>query len=125
MKEIFLINAYTETTDKLDKLRDLITNVKNNGFEVCLITHTSTPQDIVDRCDFYIYDKENPMVSDPEVQYWTWYESPEYHIKWVSKWSRTHVLAYYRLIFGGLSYLKSLGYDIVNSFEYDIIIYQS
>ena len=122
MKEIFLINAYTETTDKLDKLRNLITNVKNNGFEVCLVSHTSTPQDIIDRCDYYIYDKENPMITNPEVQYWTFYNTSEYNIKWVNKSSRTHALAYYRLIFGGLSYLKSLGYNIVHSFEYDIII---
>lgn len=122
MKEIFLISAYAETTDKLDKLRNLIINIKDNGYDVCLISHTSTPQDIVDRCDYYIYDKENPMIHNPEIQYWMYYNSSEYNIQWVSKWARTHVLAYYRLIFGGLSYLKTLGCDIVHSVAYDTII---
>jgi hypothetical protein len=121
MKEIFLINSHTETTEKLDNLRELIKNIKSNGYEICLITHTSTPQDIVDRCDYFIYDKKNPIVDNPEVQYWLFFKCNNYHFASVSKHSKTHFLAYYRLIFGGLSYLKSLGYDVVHSYDYDIV----
>jgi hypothetical protein len=79
MKEIFLINSHTETTEKLDNLRELIKNIKSNGYEICLITHTSTPQDIVDRCDYFIYDKKNPIVDNPEVQYWLFFKCNDYH----------------------------------------------
>lgn len=121
MKEIVLINAFTETKKKLDNLRNLIESIKSENFEVCLITHTSTPQDIVDRCDYFIYDKKNPIVHEPEFQYEFWFNCDEYKINFVSHKSKIHFLAYYRLIFGGLAYLKSLGYQILHSFDYDII----
>ena len=73
MKEIVLISAYTPTIDKQDKLRELILTLKNLNYRVCLATHTSTPQDIVDRCDYYIYDVENKVLYDPDIKYQHFY----------------------------------------------------
>jgi len=43
---IFLINAHIETIEKEDNLRNLIKSVKNEGFEICLISHTIISLDI-------------------------------------------------------------------------------
>lgn len=121
MKEIFLINAHCETTKKIDNLRNLIISIKDNGFDVCLITHTIIPTDIIDRCEYFIYDKENPLVNDIDIKYWTYYTTNEFSLYYKSDKGGQHHLAYYKLIFGGLNYLTSLNYDIVHSFDYDII----
>ena len=101
-------------------MRNLIKNIKIQNFEICLITHTSTPQDIVDRCDYFIFDKKNPLTTEPEIQYRNFYRNENYKIRFLSKKAKIHFLAYYRLIFGGLQYLHSMGYEIVHSFDYDI-----
>ena len=58
MKEIVLISAYTPDTPTQDNLRELIKSLKDLNYRICLMTHTSTPSDIVDRCDYYVYDKD-------------------------------------------------------------------
>ena len=56
MKEIVLISAYTPELHQIDRLRDLIISFKKLNYRVCLATHTPTPQDIIDRCDYFLYD---------------------------------------------------------------------
>ena len=53
MKEIVLISAYTPELHQIDRLRDLIISLKKLNYRVCLATHTPTPQDIIDRCDYF------------------------------------------------------------------------
>jgi len=71
MKELILILAYTPTSEKQDKLRDLIMSLKSFNYRVCLSTHTSTPQDIIDKCEYFLYDEENPVLWDDELKYWS------------------------------------------------------
>ena len=120
MKEIILINSYTNTVDKEDGLRSLVSFLKDNKYEVCVSTHTPTPKDIIDRSDYFIYDKSNPILDDPSLQWRTWFQCSGYDVNFVSKTAKSHFLAYYRLIFGGLRYLKTFKYDIVHSMEFDI-----
>jgi len=125
MREIILINAHIETIEKEDNLRELIKSIKKEGFDICLITHTNVPKDIIDRVDYFIYDKENPMLDKIDVQYWGYYSlsnstTDNFKFYYKSKDAKIHYFAYYRLIFGGLNYLKSMGYGIVHSIDYDI-----
>jgi len=121
-KSIFLINSYTDTLQKVDKLRSLIISLKNENFKVLLITHTSTPQDIIDRCDYFIFDKENPLINDIDIQYWSFINTNRFKFYYKNKRTYIHFLAYYRLIFGGLNYIKCIDpeIEIVHSFDYDI-----
>ena len=120
-KNIFLINSHANTVDKVDKLRNLIVSIKNDGFKIMLISHLSMPQDIIDRCDYFLFDKENPMVRDINAQYWNYFHNNEFKILWKNRNSYSHFLAYYRLIFGGMNYINSMGFEIVHSFDYDIV----
>ena len=123
MKEIILISAYTPTTDKQDKLRELILSLKNLNYRVCLATHTSTPQDIVDRCDYYIYDTENKVLYDPEIKYQNFYGQEDKLWQFKDYTSiATHALPVFRMYLGGLAYLKSMGEEVVHMIEYDTIV---
>jgi hypothetical protein len=123
MKEIILISAYTPTTDKQDKLRELISSLKNLNYRVCLATHTSTPQDIVDRCDYHIYDAENKVLYDPYIKYQHFFgqEDKLWQFKDYTSVS-THALPVFRMYLGGLAYLKSMGEEVVHMIEYDTIV---
>ena len=123
MKEIVLISAYTPTIDKQDKLRELILTLKNLNYRVCLATHTSTPQDIVDRCDYYIYDVENKVLYDPDIKYQHFYGEGDKLWQFKDYTSvATHALPVFRMYLGGLAYLKSMGEEIVHMIEYDTIV---
>lgn len=126
--EIVLITAYTPTTDKLDNLRDLIKKIKSFGYEICLITHTSTPQDIIDRCEYFIFDSFNEVNRDRDISYWSTFHTGDnvengFEILYKSyNLMATHIIPIFRLMSGGLSYLNALSYDKVYMMEYDSIV---
>ncbi len=123
MKEIVLISAYTPDQQRQDDLRNLIISLKNLDYRICLATHTSTPQDIIDRCDYFLYDKENEVLYNPEIKYWYHHNIENVRFNFVDYSSiSTHMLPVFRMYLGGLSYLKSLNEEIVHMVEYDTIV---
>jgi hypothetical protein len=123
MKEIVLISAYTPDTPTQDNLRELIKSLKDLNYRVCLITHTSTPSDIVDRCDYYVYDKENELLYDPEMKYFYFAYLEEYMIYFKDYFAvATHMLPIFKMYLGGLAYLKSLGEEIIHMILHDNIV---
>jgi hypothetical protein len=123
MKEIVLISAYTPELNQIDRLRDLIISLKKFNYRICLITHSSTPQDVIDRCDYFLYDKENPILFDPDIKYWHHYQTENYNFIFRDYTSlASHVLPVLRMHLGALSYLKSLGEEVIHMCEHDTII---
>ena len=123
MKEIVLISAYTPDLKRQDDLRNLVISLKDLNYRICLITHTSTSQDIIDRCDYFLYDKENELLYDPEIKYWYHYNLKNLSFNFIDYTTMsTHMLPIFRMYLGGLIYLKSLGEEIVHMIEYDTIV---
>ena len=123
MKEIVLISAYTPDLKRQDDLRNLVISLKDLNYRICLITHTSTSQDIIDRCDYFLYDKENELLYDPEIKYWYHHNLKDISFNFVDYTTMsTHMLPIFRMYLGGLIYLKSLGEEIVHMIEYDTIV---
>ena len=123
MKEIVLVLAYTPTLEKQDKLRNLIISLKSFNYRVCLSTHTPTPQDIIDRCEYFLYDKDNPILWDDDMKYINHLRTHDWNFTFRAPTSfATHGLALWRLYSGALSYLKSLDEEVVHMIEYDTIV---
>jgi hypothetical protein len=123
MKEIVLILAYTPTSEKQDRLRELITSLKSFNYRICLSTHTSTPQDIIDKCEYFLYDRENPILWDDDIKYWAYTETESIIFKFKPfNILATHGLALWRMYSGALSHLKSLDEEVVHMIEYDTIV---
>lgn len=123
MNETVLITAFTPTVEKLDNLRELVKKIKACGYKVCLSTHSQTPQDIIDRCDYFIYDKENYLNYDIDIRHWRFYNTPNFSITYKpNNIMATHIVPIARLIIGGLSYLKTLGAKKVYLLEYDTVM---
>lgn len=130
--EIILVTSYTPTTEKIDSLRELIKKIKSSGYKVCLATHTSTPQDIIDRCDYFIFDSSNELNHDRDISYWTIFNaylhdgSLHFTMRYKTyNTMSTHIIPILNMVVGGLSYLKSLGYKKAFMLEYDSIIKDS
>ena len=126
MKDIVLITAYTPDVERTDNLRELIKKIKSFGYDVCLSTHTPTPQYIIDRCDYFIFDSKNEINTDRDITYWFTFTavvnppSPHFTIEYKPyKTMATHIVPIIRLVVGGLSYLKSLNAKKVYLLEYD------
>jgi len=123
MKEIVSILSYTPDIEKQDNLRELIKSLKKLNYRICLITHTHTSQDIVDRCDYYLYDKENELLYDPDIKYFYVCTLEDYILRFKDYLSvSTHMLPILRMFLGSLVYLKSMGEEIVHIIEYDTIV---
>ena len=67
---IFIVDSHPDRQDKLDCLIETIQQIKDLGFPVCLSTHIPIPEEVIDSCDFYVYDKRDILsIGDPPV-YW-------------------------------------------------------
>ena len=78
--DIFLIMAYTPDRFKENLLRDLINGLRELDQDILLVSHTIQSQDIIDSVDYYLYDKENELLYDPEIKYFYFCTVDEYKI---------------------------------------------
>ena len=61
-EEVIVISAYCPTLKKQDKLRDLVRKVKSMNHDIILVSHSIIPSDIIESCDYHLYDKENKLL---------------------------------------------------------------
>jgi hypothetical protein len=121
VKDIIFIPSYTPTKEKQSLLRNLVHGLKNKGYKVAVCTHSITPNDIINECDYFFYDKENKITYDPNIQYWYQYSinsSTKFHFKLYNIMA-THIVPIIKMVYPSLQYLKSLGYKKVHLMEYD------
>lgn len=121
MEEIILIPSYTPTKEKQSLLRNLVYGLKNKGYKVAVCTHSTTPKDIIDECDYFFYDKENKVTYDPSIQYWFKYTinpNTDFVFKPYNVMA-THIYPIIKMVYPSLQYLKNLGYKKVHYMEYD------
>jgi len=121
MEDIVLISSYTPTKEKQTSLRNLVYGLKDQGYKVAVCTHSVTPNDVIEECDYFFYDKENKVIYDPEIQYW-YYNVVNSTTKFIYKpynIMATHIVPIIKMVYPALEYLKNLGYKKVHLLEYD------
>lgn len=119
MKEIYLILAHTPTFEKEQMLRSLVHSINKQRKSVMVVSHTTIPKDIEDMCDYTIFDRENKLIYDPRSQFWSYSRLGNKKFEFINLKSAITILPVYKLLIGGLSYLKTIGYDVVHLLEYD------
>lgn len=120
MKKIFLITDYSDTTEKKKKLIELLTNIKNNDYEVALASHISHDRSITDLTDYYFFDKKNDLNYDYEFKIYRTFTAEDFDISFKPlKMFSTHIFAILKILYPSLTFLKSSDYDIVHVIEYD------
>jgi len=71
--DIFVIDCYPNTEEKMGFLRDSITRTKLTGKPIAIVTHYPLPQDILEQVDYVIYDKHNPLSENYSLTFWAVY----------------------------------------------------
>ena len=59
--KITIIDCFANNEIIKIKLKDAIRKIKSTGCDVMLVSNTSMERDIIDMCDFYLYDKRNQL----------------------------------------------------------------
>ena len=66
MKDLFLITAYTPDDERKNLLRDFISSIDKKLFDIMVVSHSSIPEDIINKVNYFIYDSSNVLLTDFE-----------------------------------------------------------
>lgn len=119
MKEIVLVTDFSNNREKKDILRKLIQDLKNK-YVVCLNSHFPLSQDIIEDVDYFIYDKTNNLLHDNRFKGLRYSRVSNLEIIYKNYSApASHVTAILHQLMTSMSYIKSLGFNIVHILEYD------
>lgn len=126
MKDLILISNYSNTAKKQEILRNLVKQIysQNEYFDLLLISHTTIPQDIQDKCNYVFYDFQNELLYDWDLRSKPWFDPGDQLRPIMSIFTgfyNSH-LAIWRMIILGNSIAKNLGYNKIHHIEYDASI---
>jgi hypothetical protein len=125
LKDIFVILYFSNIEESINYLRNLVDELvsRNKKFMIC--SHSSIPQDIIDKCECYFYDSNN-FIFDSGQRYFYWMDlgnlvihSPYLYYGGLSH--KNYSLAAIKNVLNSVSTSYQLGYDVIHSIEYDCI----
>jgi len=122
MKNLILITSYAPDDNRQQILRNLVYNIDKNHFDILLSSHSSVPEDILNKVDYFILDKQNILDYDFDKKFFFHFKNEIFTIKTTEPKKYNHFVACIRLITAGMMYAKNLGYKFVHYYEYDSLI---
>ncbi len=85
-EEAILILSYANSEEKLEILKECISESKKTGLRIILSSGIEVPESVYSEVDYLIYDKENPVITGDELSkiggaifYWMKYTEIENH----------------------------------------------
>jgi hypothetical protein len=66
MRRIVLINSYCDTQEKIDVLLENLNILKSAGLDTFLYSPILLPNNIIECCSYFMYNKNNPILHFPE-----------------------------------------------------------
>ena len=125
MKELVAILSHADTSDKLDILRQCLSEMKKQGYPILLSSHIEIPDDIKNELDYFVYDKENPLILNREfpnmAHVHIWQNYPGYSQNFSLDYN--HSYAVLKLIKNALAIAHINGYDKLHFVNYDYVLY--
>lgn len=120
-REVFIVSAYTPDDKREQLLRNLVTKLHAANKDIILITHSITPDDIIKKCKYFVYDEENKLLSDDKYKFLVWNTTITGAILYSKDASRsfTTIIPVYRLLLRGFGFAKLTGYKYAHYIEYD------
>jgi len=115
VKEIVIFGSYCNTKEKLATLEKSITDAKALGLDVLVFGRYPIPESTQKMCDYWIYDKSNPVLEDRNLEHWLLYAG-----KRISNWFPDYGFAALEQISKCLGFANNLEYDIAYWLVYDV-----
>ena len=122
MKDLILITAYTPDAERISVLDDLLESIDREHFDVMISSHSSISDEVVEKSDYFIFQKKNVLLTDLDQKIKWWFENESLEISTTEFKNFNHLIAAGSLILNGLSAAKSFGYEKVHFLEYDSLI---
>lgn len=74
MKKLVLISTFCDTQEKIEAFAENVEKFKSAGLDVMAIgpNWIEIPKEIIAKCDFFFYTKENPIITYPEKKHTHW-----------------------------------------------------
>lgn len=125
-KEAVVILSHADTDDKKGLLKRSILAVKNQGYFVILSSHIAVDDDILEMSDYFVLEKDNPVVGHEEYYEFSntvpvhYMEYPDFRLNY--SFDYNHGYAALRLIFNGANVAQSLGFQKTHFVNYDYVI---
>jgi hypothetical protein len=126
-KELVVILSHADTIDKVDILKKCLYEIKNQNYPVLISSHIEIPEDVKSEIDYFVYDKENPLIYHWEYPHlshiYIWQNYPGYSQTYAVEYN--HSYAVLRLIKNALGIAHINGYDKVHFVNYDYVLYDA
>ena len=68
--DIFIVDCYPNTEEKLNLLKNTIEKVKKTGKPIALVSHMIVPTEVQESVDYFIYDKQNKLSENYSLNFW-------------------------------------------------------
>lgn len=125
IKNIFVVSTYLKNEQQISITKKCLESLKKSNIDILLVSHSDVPPDIIELCDYHIYDKNN-LMCNLLVSPIAWYESDDFRCElsdtsYVNE-EKHHSPAVYSNFFNGISFAKSLGYEKAICVNYDYIL---
>jgi hypothetical protein len=124
-KDLILITSYTPDEERENLLLDLLGSIDRNTFDIMISSHSSVSKRIIEICDFFLFQKKNTLLTEPEYKFTFWFGNGEFEIRTTEFKDYNHIIAAGSLILNGLSSANGFGYEKVHFLEYDSLILDS
>ena len=125
MNEIVAILSHADTQDKIDVLTKCIDEVKRQNYQIILSSHIEVPDDLKVKVDYFILDKENPLIFNREFPNFShihiWQNYPGYSQTYPLDYN--HSYAVLKLIKNSLSIANINGFEKIHFVNYDYVLY--
>ena len=124
--DIFVVGCWPDTEEKENDLIDCIQRLKEfNGIPILLASHYPVKPEIQKMVDFYLFDKDNPLLFANEYPIYQmksamWAETGQYKLE--SKTKFHHDYAIWVLMQKAFKFCDNLGKKRVHYLEYDNLI---
>lgn len=122
MKDIIIITAYTPDFERENLLRNFVHGLDTTNFDVMVVSHSRLPDDLYEKVNYFIFDRENELLTDIKDKFGAWWSNGEFKVHTTESRGFNHCLACYRLVHAGINAARDLGYVKAHVVEYDTII---
>lgn len=124
---LVVILSHADTVDKVDILKSCLFEIKKQNYPILISSHIEIPDEIKSDIDYFVYDKENPLIYHYEYPHLShiciWQNYPGYSQTYAVEYN--HSYAVLRLIKNALGIAHINGYNKVHFVNYDYVLYDS
>lgn len=122
MKDLIIINSYTPDYEREELLRKFVNQIDKTNFDIMVVSHSRLPDDLYEKVEYFIFDKENEVLTNIESKYSSWWGNESFQIHTTESRKFNHSVAAYKLFFIGINNAKILGYKKAHIIEYDTLL---